>query len=859
MTTTFTFDDLINWSATLTDWQRDALRRVLTSTTSSQDIAELGEMAKAVHGSPSAVTPVPATSAHVRPSSASLPPVSLLCIRDISRVNALAPGPVSFPPDGLTVVYGENASGKSGIARIFKKACRAREPGGPIRPSVFDPPSTKPASAVLTFRVNGQDLDFSWQDGGPTDDNLATINVFDGDCAVVQIEKANRLSYTPEILQVFSELAAVYDQVATRLRTERAQHQTPAVQLSAASLRPDTPAGVLAGSLSKDTDPTRVDSICQFTREQERRKVELTSILQDKPIERARAADARRARLEDIARRCAIWESTFSDSALDAFETQLTEAAATKTVAEAARTAFATNSKLAGLGTTEWRQLWESARRYSETHAYPEQPFPATNDDALCVLCQQPVGADALSRFHGFEQFVQSDLQQQSERQQNTLRSHRASIASADLPPSRALLRDIELLDTDAGRELKQFLVLAKLRRRYLLRRADSQQVRAKPPFTAPPDLTQLQSLLLQESQRLKAAANAGERQKMERELRELTDYERIAPMKAAIHAEIHRLALIHLLDRAIADCNTGRITRKAGEAERVIVTATLRNEFNQNLAALGFAAPTALEVQLGPGQYGEHPYHLSLTVKPDVPPADILSDGEKRCVGLAGFLAELDTTKNRSALVLDDPVSSLDHRYRDRVANQLVSRATSRQVVVLTHDIVFLRMLQKHARTARVALHEVVVNRGVRLYGIPTEGPPWIAMRIKQRLGILRKELQAAEALLNKGDRPGYEQKAEWIYGKLRKSWERALEELLLNEVVVRFGDEIQTQRLRKLTDISDNDVTLVDEQMSRCSGFMHDQSGAVNEPIPDPDVIRDDIGRLTQWVDELRKRGRG
>jgi hypothetical protein len=116
----FTFDDLLVWSEKLPDWQRDVLRRVLISNLTDSDIAELASIAKSTNvlSLPGTPLPVPATSKHIRSSGASTPPVALLALRDITYVNALASGPVAFGPDGLTVVYGDNASGKSGIARI---------------------------------------------------------------------------------------------------------------------------------------------------------------------------------------------------------------------------------------------------------------------------------------------------------------------------------------------------------------------------------------------------------------------------------------------------------------------------------------------------------------------------------------------------------------------------------------------------------------------------------------------------------------------------------------------------------------------------------------------------------------------
>lgn len=38
--------------------------------------------------------------------------------------------------------------------------------------------------------------------------------------------------------------------------------------------------------------------------------------------------------------------------------------------------------------------------------AYPNHDFPHTSDGAVCVLCQQQFGADAVDRIERFQQFV---------------------------------------------------------------------------------------------------------------------------------------------------------------------------------------------------------------------------------------------------------------------------------------------------------------------------------------------------------------------------------------------------------------------------------------------------------------------
>src|SRR5207247_1965538 len=87
--------------------------------------------------------------------------------------------------------------------------------------------------------------------------------------------------------------------------------------------------------------------------------------------------------------------------------------------------------------------------------------------------------------------------------------------------------------------------------------------------------------------------------------------------------------------------------------------------------------------------------------------------DGEKTCVALAAFLTELATATHRSALVFDDPVTSLDHRWRPQVARRLVEEATSRQIIVFTHDLIFVNDLVDLAERAHRPLQLVTASPG--------------------------------------------------------------------------------------------------------------------------------------------------
>jgi hypothetical protein len=128
---------LVAWSADCPVWQRDALRRLCTTATlADTDTAELLAICKGkLAGKPLDVT-------HVKTTSVGNPVVTLRHVRDVENVNALAPDEtLTFTRVGLTVVYGDNGSGKSGYARILKQSAA---PASEIKTRISFRTSTRP-------------------------------------------------------------------------------------------------------------------------------------------------------------------------------------------------------------------------------------------------------------------------------------------------------------------------------------------------------------------------------------------------------------------------------------------------------------------------------------------------------------------------------------------------------------------------------------------------------------------------------------------------------------------------------------------------------------------------------------------
>jgi hypothetical protein len=294
-------------------------------------------------------------------------------------------------------------------------------------------------------------------------------------------------------------------------------------------------------------------------------------------------------------------QRTFSNEAVEEVETVFAESAAAAEAAKVASLAFASGSTLAGIGGETWKRLWEAARRYSEAQAYPEESFPVTRDGAVCLLCQQPIEMMSAERLNNFERFVQDHVQQSANSARDQVEARKRQLEATKVGLSGTQQREAALRGTSDGQSLKAFIICAKLRRRYLLRKVGGQNVKRPGELPTRPDFANLRASLAEEITRLRTAAQNDERLKMQSEFAELDDRIKLAPLKDILKNEIARLIYSARLDRARTDCDTTWITRKGGEAAQAVISARLRSDFAGNLNRLGFSA-APVEVKLGVG-----------------------------------------------------------------------------------------------------------------------------------------------------------------------------------------------------------------------------------------------------------------
>ena len=831
---------LVAWSAACPSWQRDALRR-LCGSGGELDQEDFDALLAICRGDATAVA---LESKHVRDPKAATSTVILQALRDVHNVNALAPNErLSFNKVGLTVVYGDNGAGKSGYARVLKSACRARShtKDRTILANIYGADGGTPTAAI-DFAIDEQNTSTTWVHGQVSDPLLSAVSVFDSRTASVHVGQANDVAYTPAPLRLLAALAEACKEIKKRLSADVAtlRRQTPAA-ITSPACSATSAVGELISQLDAPTDPATVEQLAALTETDQAHLRQLETDLAANP---ARAA----ARLKDLVTRI----MSFADK-LDALSAAASETSgqllrervtALRTARAAASMASATlfaDEPLPNIGSDVWRALWESARLFSEREAYPARDFPVT-EDAVCVLCQQALDPEAAARMRGFEAFMKDDSQARKEAEARRFEEDRRTFAAAafgvgELAGMVACIRN-ELEDDVLASRVRRAGLLALWRHRHIMRYYDAEPAEPVPALEEPPsgELRARATEIADRAAKIGAEAGSEERRTLVAERDELSARLWLQGAKADVLAEIKRRKAVAALEKASQDTSTNRITTKSTEIAQQLVTDALRAQFAREIARLE-AGEVAVELRQERSAIGIPRFRVALIRKPEAGVADVLSEGEHRCVALAAFLAELTTTDSRSAIVLDDPVCSLDHRHREAIASRLAEEGQHRQVIIFTHDLAFLFLLDEACREQRPVTQMAMrcVSRGPSHAGYCNENAPLRARPLHKAIQAMEARLDGEKRHYERADTAAWEATVRSLQRELREAWERAVEEAV-EPVLKRLSNKVDTKGLAKLTAITIGDCTNMRTAYGRCSELIHSEAAELNLPLPPP-----------------------
>jgi len=846
--------DILSWAHNLPAWQSDAIARLFSRQTLSQaDLEDLYALLKAEHGIPD-----PEGRVANRLRADQIPAVSvansrieLLAMKNLRHVNAIAENQrLAFSATGLTIIYGDNGSGKSGYSRVLKRACRARDQSEPIHPNANLPAARAgDAEAVFEISVNGVVKEVTWTNGRTAPQELSSLAVFDFRCARAYLDDEDDFAYVPYGLDILEGLAQVCRQLDALIKAEHARN-APDTTAFAGLGNERTAVGKLILTLSARTKRTDVEALATLSADETARREALEKSLRvDNPMEKAAQIRLCATRIAKLAQ-AATDKLALVDAAVLTNVRRLSDAYSTaKGVAELAVQVFRDDaSVLPGTGSEAWKELFGAARKFC-VEAYPGREFPDLGAEGRCPLCQQPLN-EGRERLIRFERFIQNEAEKNADLSSKALEEAcRPLVAqSVALGFDDEHFAEIEALDKEIAplmRDFEKALLVRQVAIREACISCDWQAIAPEPESPAP-RLRALSDRLKAEAKNLEAAADEKTKAAMQAVLDELNARRNLAMVKAAVIAAIGKFELQAKLTRCLGAIKTNAISMKATELAEKVISRELEDALNSEFKSLG-AASLSVSLQSRSAR-GKALHKLKLELAQARNPRDILSEGEQRAIAIGSFLAEVNLGGGTGGVVFDDPVSSLDHKRREWVARRLIHEADTRQVIVFTHDVYFLCVLTEEADRRRVPCLTQCLVKMPEGYGVVDPGLPFEAMGTKARVAELRSVRERVVRQFKQGNEPEYRKQTVDAYRLLRDTWERAVEEVLLCKVVIRFRKGVETRPLAGVV-VDDADHAIVEAAMTKCSNYTHDQAVLGGTAIPDPDELLADIDALDGW----------
>jgi len=310
-------------------------------------------------------------------------------IEELKNVNALAAGQsIAFAPK-LTVIFGENAAGKTGYVRVLKRAAAVRT-AETILPNV-NTASAGPASARFVYAIGTTETPLDWHDEAGVAP-LNRIDVFDSRATLLHVDTDLTYIYTPGELSRFPLVQRGIEHIRTRLEAAIKDASTTANPFLAHFDRASRLYAFIE-SLGAATDLNKLHQFASVPAEEEVQvptlRTEIEALKSTTPQAQLRVAEAQTQHAISL---------TAGVQAVRQFDPVGYKQARQVYMTARERYEGATTSSFAGITIPgllqqEWKRFIQAGEEYINhsdiTAEYPQAGEP-------CAYCRQPLGTEAV-------------------------------------------------------------------------------------------------------------------------------------------------------------------------------------------------------------------------------------------------------------------------------------------------------------------------------------------------------------------------------------------------------------------------------------------------------------------------------
>lgn len=854
--------EIFNWVKQLPAWQQDAARRLYEKPDglSDSDYQELCRLALKENGlSPEETLEPISLDVDCIQQDASEHTLTLLSLGNLHHVNKIGSSQkLSFSPTGMTIVFGSNGTGKSGYARVFKRACFCRDAREEILPDVaIDEEQNAIATATFEVEYDGIRRKIEWKNG-QNNSELAYISVFDSKVARMVLDSDQEPRYLPYGMDI---LTALGSDVLPRVKQE-IESRGKAIDISEncfSALKGDTAVGRVFSNLSNVSIET-VRNLARWTPEDMERGKYLSKFLADNNYQ---------ARIKENDFAIGRFESYISDiekivTSLNGEKVQRWKQVfqrwrtAKEAEALAAQNLRSGEDLLLGTGGEAWKLMFIKAQEFV---AITHRANLKINDSAKCPLCQQKMGSEARARVKRFAEYIADQVSVDLRASENarTIAGEEIDAIVVQVIKTQTNLDEIEHFANGASEQYSHYVITCEQLKTALkdaLVGVRLWEGLPKVDLEVLSTIKEIKVRLEKENADLRRAITESNLAALEKEREELRARYRLNQVMDTVESWFARRVQKTLLNSVSHGISTLGITNKIKELAMSAVNEPLRMAVDAEFKELGISSMRLRPTLVSKGKKGKlvNAFELGMAIR--YPVGAVLSEGEQKVVAIASFMAELGVSGHKHAVVFDDPMTSLDHIRRSKVALRLAKEARTRQVIVFSHEPVFVSSLVRMCEKVKSGCSVLSLMWENNTCGCVMPGMPWEHKSIKTRIQELRQVQGALSKVIT--EYPSVEQadKIRKFYGRLRATIELVAQEVCLCGTVRRFEDEIKMAKLTEVLPLDANAVNDLYGLFGRCSDVFegHNHASEANEPVPMPDEMRSDLDLLESIVTRIK-----
>lgn len=723
----------------------------------------------------------------------SAPPLSLTRLSEVRGVNALVPGAIIEPHEGLTILYGENGTGKTGYSRVFKALANSRTADTILGDIEAD--TTEAQTAKLEFKLGDDEQTLDWS-GERGVSPFTRMSIFDSPAVSTHVDDDLDYVYTPASLALFNHVTAAIQAVTGEIDTaiaalgtggsgvlsrfQRGSSIYPLIETLGASTD-------LVGLKAKAATGETVDA-------------DLDSLTQAVAALRANTLGAQVTALK-AEQRVLAQAATAADALVSfdskAYNDALSERAQLATDYETFRNELFAAADLPADPDDTWSDFIEAGETYRQ-HLVEL----GAHDSDRCLYCRQPLLDPARELLSRYSTYLEDKISAEIRATDSLLakfKQEAAGIEGKDLAQFVGEYQDEDeqpscFAQVEAIEEARSALVSAV---------ADGKpasvtiaDVVAQPKTDVDAALeTAEEGITTLEAQQQNRTQALGEKQAELVELKDAVELGKSWPLIEGQVRSAKEADQLKTLKRPLSSL-TRAVTALAKTASDQLINQSFDALFLEECDAL--RAPT-LKLQFV-GREGRA--HRRKVLSGKHKPSKVLSEGEQKVLALADFLAEARLAGITAPVIFDDPVSSLDHRRINEVAQRIATLADDNQVIVFTHDILFATtLLSLFEKSKRCVYFQITDENGkgqvTRASGPRIDSLSAIRKRITDTIQAAKaQEGEVRDALVRAA------------YSHVRAWCEVFTEEELLRGVTKRYRANVQMTTLPNIDGTKLNEI---------------------------------------------------